>query len=53
MIANQLMGAVGAFVVTFGLSGLWHEVLMGDYYAAIMPSVSRAEPNLVVIGCGI
>ena len=52
MTANRLLGLMGAFVVMFGLSGLWHQALMGDYYAAIMPSVTRAEPNLVVIGCG-
>ena len=52
MNTNRLLGLVGAFVVMFGLGGLWHQVLMGDYYAAIMPSVARAEPNLVVVGCG-
>ena len=52
MNVKQLLGAAGAFVVMFALSGLWHQVLMGDYYAAIMPNVSRAEPNMVVIGCG-
>ena len=52
MNGRKLMGAVGAFVVMFGLGGLWHQVLMSEYYAAILPSVARAEPNLVVIGCG-
>ena len=52
MNANRLMGAVGAFVVMFGLGGLWHQVLMGDYYAAILPTVARAEPDLVVVGLG-
>ena len=52
MNTNRLLGLVGAFVVMFSLSGLWHQVLMGDYYAAIMPSVTRAEPNMVVIACG-
>ena len=52
MNANKLMGAGGAFVVMFALSGLWHQALMGDYYAAIMPSVARAEPNMILIGVG-
>ena len=52
MKANRLLGLVGAFAVMFGLGGLWHQVLMGDYYAAIMPSVIRADPNLFAIGCG-
>ena len=52
MNGNKIMGTGGAFVVMFALSGLWHQVLMGDYYAAIMPSVTRAEPNMVAIGLG-
>ena len=52
MNANRLLGLVGAFVVMFGLGGLWHQLLMADHYATVLPSVTRAEPNLVVIGCG-
>ena len=52
MNVSKLMGAVGAFVVMFGLGGLWHMVLMSEYYAAILPSVARAEPNLIAIGSG-
>ena len=52
MNGRKLMGAVGAFVVMFGLGGLWHQVLLSEYYAAILPSVARAEPNMVVIGYG-
>ena len=52
MKTNRLLGLAGAFVVMFGLGGLWHQVLMGDHYAAILPSVSRAEPNMVVVACG-
>ena len=52
MMGSKLMSVVGAFVVMLGLSGLWHQVLMGEYYAAILPSVARAEPNIVVIALG-
>ena len=52
MNGRKLMGAVGAFVVMFGLGGLWHQVLLSEYYAAILPSVARVEPNMVVIGSG-
>ena len=52
MNASKLTGAVGSFVVMFGLGGLWHTVLMADYYEAIMPTVARAEPNMVVVGFG-
>lgn len=51
-MGSKLLGVVGAFVVMLGLSGLWHQVLMGEYYAAILPSVARAEPNMVVIALG-
>ena len=53
MNGRKLMGAVGAFVVMFGLGGLWHQVLMSEYYAAILPSVARAEPNLSSSVAGI
>ena len=52
MNASKLTGAVGSFVVMFGLGGLWHTVLMADYYEAIMPTVARAEPIMVVVGFG-
>ena len=52
MKTNRLLGLAGAFVVMFRLGGLWHQVLMGDHYAAILPSVSRAEPSMVVVACG-
>ena len=52
MNGSKLMGAVGAFVVMFGLGVLWHTVLMAEYYEAILPTVARAEPNLVVVGLG-
>ena len=51
-MGSKLIGAVGAFVVMFGLSGLWHQVLMAEFYAAILPSVARAEPNMVIIAFG-
>lgn len=40
MKTNRLLGLAGAFVVMFGLGGLWHQVLMSDHYAAILPNVS-------------
>ena len=52
MNTNRLLGLFGAFVVMFGLSGLWYQLLMADYYATILPSVTRPEPNMVIIACG-
>ena len=52
MNGSKLMGAVGAFVVMFGLGALWHTVLMAEHYEAILSTVARAEPNLVVVGLG-
>ena len=49
---SKLIAAVGAWAVMFGLSFLWHEVLMAAYYAAILPSVARAEPIIGVIALG-
>ncbi len=48
----KVTSGIAAFVVMFMLSFIWHEVLMGDYYAQILASVARAEPNLVLIGAG-
>ena len=52
MNGGKVTGAIAAFAVMFPLSFIWHEVLMGDYYAEILASVARAEPNLVLIGGG-
>ena len=52
MNTNTLMGAVAAFVVMFVLGVLWHTVLMAEHYESILPSVARAEPNLVRVGLG-
>ena len=42
-------GALVAFVVAFLLSGLWHVVLMGDYYESVTVG-GREAPLMWVIG---
>lgn len=45
-IQKFLLSTIGAGVVMFLLSGLWHMALMSDLYAS---DLNRAEPNLSLI----
>ena len=45
-----LLGALAAFVVGFGLSGLWHVVLLADFYESRAAGVMRQQPLFWVIG---
>ncbi len=49
---SKLIGAVAAFVVMFGLAGLWHDLLMGDYYSSILQGAARPDPIESLIGLG-
>ena len=46
-IQKILLSTLGAGLVMFALSGLWHSVLMADLYASEM---MRAEPSMMLIG---
>ncbi len=50
--SKLILAAVAAFVVMFSLSGLWHQVLLGDYYVAESAAVARPEPDLAIIALG-
>lgn len=47
-----LLATVVGFVVIFVLSGLWHSLIMGDFYADQAAAVSRPEMNMgmVIVG---
>ncbi len=47
-----ILAAVAAFVLMFAVSGLWHQVVLGDYYVAMSAAVGRSEPDLVRVGLG-
>ncbi len=48
----MLLACLAAFVVTFLLSGLWHIVLLGDFYKANDVALARAEPNMLFVILG-
>lgn len=53
MNATKLISAwLAAFVVIFLLSGLWHQLLLADFYAAQTAAVARAEINMVAVTIG-
>ena len=43
------IGTVVTFVVAFGLSGLWHDVVMSDFYVAASGGAVRSSPIMWVI----
>ena len=44
-----VLGALAVFVVGFLLSGLWHVVLMGDYYESVTAG-GREAPIMSAVG---
>lgn len=52
MYARKVAGILAAWIVMFGLSGLWHTVIMADYYVSFLEAVTRPEPNFLMVGNG-
>ena len=49
---KMLFALIAGFVTMFLLSGLWHMVVMADFYATDRPSVAFAEPKMQFIVLG-
>ncbi len=47
-----LLGALAAFVVAFLLAGLWHVLLMADFYDSVQPGGMRQPPLFWSIALG-
>ena len=47
-----ILGSLGAAITSFLLGGLWHMLLMGDFYTTHMTAIARAEPNILFIALG-
>ena len=47
-----ILGSLGAAITSFLLGGLWHMILMGDFYTAHMATILRPEPSIPFIGLG-
>lgn len=47
-----LLGSAGAFISVFLLGGLWHMLIMGDFYTTHTTAIARAEPNMLFIVLG-
>ena len=47
-----VLGALAAFLVVFLLSGLWHVLLMRDFYDAAQGGTMRDPPLFLSIGLG-
>lgn len=52
MSTRKIVGILAAWLVMLGLAGLWHNVIMADYYASYLQAVARAEPDFLMIGNG-
>ena len=47
-----VLGALAAFVVAYLLSGLWHVLLLADFYESTARVTMRAPPLFLPIGVG-
>ena len=47
-----LLAWLATFVVTFVLAGLWHVVLLGDFYRTNDVALARAEQNMLFVALG-
>jgi len=47
-----LMALVGGFLVMWLLSGLWHVLIMGDFYAKYAGPSTFEEPKMLFIALG-
>jgi hypothetical protein len=45
-VRKLVLGALVVVIVAFALSGLWHTVLMGDFYASAAGDAAREQPLL-------
>ena len=49
---KMLFALLAGFVVMFLLAGLWHMIIMGDFYKANSSSAALAEPKMLFIALG-
>ena len=49
---KMLFAIIGGFVAMFALSGLWHMLIMADFYEANSSSTAFAEPKMQFIVLG-
>ena len=49
---KKLTGAIAAWVVMWGLGGIWHMLIMGSFYEGMLTSVAKAQPSMVMVGLG-
>lgn len=50
---NMILAVLAAFAVMFALSGLWHIVLLGDFYSSNDVALARTEPNMLFVVLGV
>ena len=49
---KMLFALIAGFIAMFLLSGLWHTLIMADFYEANSPSTAFAEPKMQFIVLG-
>ena len=47
-----ILAWLAAFVVTFALAGLWHQVLLVDFYKVNTEALAREEINILFVVLG-
>lgn len=49
----MIFTVLAGFAVMFALSGLWHVVLLGDFYSSNDIALARTEPNMLFVVLGV
>lgn len=50
---KMILAVLAAFAVMFALAGLWHKVLLGDFYTSNDIALSRTDPNILFLILGV
>lgn len=50
---KMILAVLAAFAVMFALAGLWHTVLLGDFYSSNDLALARTEPNMFFVALGV
>ena len=47
-----ILASLGGGIVTFLLGGLWHALILADFYESHMAALARTEPNMMMVALG-
>ncbi len=51
-VKKLILASLGGGVVTFLLGGLWHAIILADFYETHSAALARPEPNMMMVALG-